>query len=265
GATAYALTTSGLSVVPMNPVLPAERPRVNPNGVVSTANYLPNLAPGSLATIFGANMASQATAPSSSKLPTMMGGACVTLNNQPMPLIVTGDQQINVQIPVEVTAGTYPLYVRNIDRQAASLAATVKITKAAPAVFTDGNGHAAVYHADGSIVTKDHPASRDEKLTLFATGLGLTKGGKVTSGTPAPSNPLAVTDTVQVYFGDPRYSQSQMIVNWSGLVPGMIGVNQINITVPGNHMKGDNLPVTLKISGVTSPTNGPSPPMVSTN
>jgi len=87
----------------------------------------------------------------------------------------------------------------------------------------------------------------------------------VTSGAPAPSSPLATTDTVQVYFGNPGYSQAQVIVTWSGLVPGMIGVNQINVTVPGSHIKGDSLPVTLKIDGVSSPSNGPSPPVTWAN
>jgi uncharacterized protein (TIGR03437 family) len=194
-----------------------------------------------------------------------MGGSCVTLNNEPMPLIVTSGSQVNVQVPVDIAAGSYSLYVRSIDRLAASLAAVVKVAKSAPAVFTDGNGNAAIYHADGSLVTKNKPAVRDEKLTLFATGLGVTKGGKVTSGAPAPASPLATTDAVQVFFGNPSISQSQLIVTWSGLVPGMIGVNQINLTVPGNHIKGDALPVTLKIDGVTSPNNGPEPPQTWAN
>ena len=264
GTTAYALTTSGLSIVPMTPILPAQRPTVNPNGVVSTANYLTNVAPGSLVSIFGSNMASEASAPDGN-LPTVLGGSCVTLNNKPMPLVLTSDKQVNVQIPVDIGVGSFPLYVRSIDRLAASLPSVVKVSKVAPAVFTDGNGHSAIYHADGSIVTKDKPAVRDEKLTLFATGLGVTKGGKVTSGAPAPSSPLATTDSVQVYFGNPSISQSQLIVNWSGLVPGMIGVNQINLTVPGNHLRGDSLPVTLKIDGVSSPNNGPAPPVVWAN
>ncbi len=264
GTTAYALTTSGLSIVPMTPVLPSQRPTVNPNGVVSTANYLTGVAPGSLVSIFGSNMASPATA-ASGQLPIVMGGSCVTLNNEPMPLIVTADTQVNVQMPVDIAAGTYPLYVRSIDRLAASLAAVVKVAKTAPAVFTDGSGNAAIYHADGSLVTKSKPAVRDEKLSLLATGLGVTKGGKVTSGAPAPSSPLATTDSVQVFFGNPSISQSQLIVTWSGLVPGMIGLNQINLTVPGNHIKGNSLPVTLKIDGVTSPNTGPAPPVTWAN
>src|SRR5207245_1092206 len=103
---------------------------------------------------------------------------------------------------------------------------------------------------------------RDERLVIYATGLGVTKGGKVTAGAPAPSNPLAVTDKVQVFFGNPGYKEAEQIVEWSGLVPGMVGLNQINIRVPGAHIRGDALPVTLRIGGVNSPTIGVAAPKV---
>jgi len=56
-------------------------------------------------------------------------------------------------------------------------------------VFTDDKGLAALYHANGKLVTKDNPAQRDEPLSLYATGLGVTKGGAVVAGQPAPSSP----------------------------------------------------------------------------
>jgi uncharacterized protein (TIGR03437 family) len=82
---------------------------------------------------------------------------------------------------------------------------------------------------------------------------------------PSPSDKLAVTGKVSVYFGPKGYSQAPMAVNWSGLVPGQIGTYQINITVPGNHMKGDKLPVTISIGGVDSPTTGENVPYVAVN
>jgi len=261
GTTAYALTTSGLSVIPLTPVLPAERPIVNPNGVVSMVSYLPAFAPGSLGTIFGRNMATDSGGPVNTALPIVAGGVCVTLNNQPLPLILTSDRQINFEVPPTLAAGRYPLVVRSLTRQAASTAFLVTVTKVAPAVFTDDKGLAALYHADGRLVTKDNPAQRDERLALYATGLGVTKGGAVVAGQPAPSNPLAVTDKVQVYFGNPAFKQSEVIVDWSGLVPGLIGVNQISVRVPGFHTKGDALPVTIRIGGVTNSLKGPIPPV----
>ena len=97
---------------------------------------------------------------------------------------------------------------------------------------------------------------------MFATGLGVTTGGRVTAGVPAPSNPLAVTQPVSVFFGNPGYSQAAIIVDWSGLVPGMIGTYQINLRVPGNHLKGDALPIQVRIGGVFSPTAGANVPYV---
>ena len=99
-------------------------------------------------------------------------------------------------------------------------------------------------------------------LNLFERA---TKGGKVTAGTPSPSNPLAVTDRVQLYFGDPRIKEAEVIVDWSGLQPGSVGVYQINARVPGAHVKGDSLPVTLRIGGVDSPTTGATAAVVYVN
>src|SRR5439155_24922799 len=136
--------------------------------------------------------------------------------------------------------------------------------KYAPAVMVDPNtGLASIYHkSGGKLVTKDDPAKRDEELVIYASGLGPTTGGKVVAGQPSPTDTLAVTGKVSVDFGDKGYSQAPMIVNWSGLSPGLIGVYQINITVPGNHLRGDQLPVMISIGGVNSPTTGANVPYV---
>ena len=257
---AYALTATGLSIIPLAPVLLAERPVITANGIVNLASYQASSAPGGLISIFGQNLGSQETA-STTTLPTVLGGTCVTLNNQPLPLSLVSPNQINAQLPTGLATGKYPLVVRSIDKKAASVTTvSATVAKYAPAVFVSGT-QAAIVHKDGSYVTKDHPAKRDEDLILFATGLGSTHA-PVASGVPAPASPLALTDPVQVYFGDPRYSQSAIIVRFSGLVPGFVGLNQINLRVPGTHMKGDALPITIKIGGVSSPTTGPVVPTV---
>ena len=83
-------------------------------------------------------------------------------------------------------------------------------------------------------------------------GLGATKGAAVKAGQASPDSPFALTDTVQVFFGDPKMKQSEMIVDWSGLEPGLIGIYRIDIRVPGFHTAGSSLPVTLRIGGVDS-------------
>src|SRR5581483_3445765 len=123
----------------------------------------------------------------------------------------------------------------------------------------------AIFHKNGTRVTKSNPAVRDEELTIFATGLGPTTGGRVTTGVPSPSSPLAVTGAIALYFGDPTRNDTGVIVDWSGLAPGQIGMYQINGRVPGRHFSGDNLPVTLRVGGVSSPTTGVNVPLVSVN
>ena len=261
GTTAYILTTSGLSVVPLDAVPAAERPQIARNGVVNLASYETALSPGSLASIFGSNLGASEVA-SGTPLPTILGGVCVTLNNRPLPLLMTSPGQINVQIPPDLAPNRYPLVIRSIDKKLSTAPQQVALTKYSPAVFVDGqSGQAAIFHQDGRPVTKSSPATRDKRLTIYAAGLGATKGGRVTAGLPAPDSPLAETDPVQVFFGDPRYREAAMDVEWSGLVPGLIGVYQINLYVPWYRMRGEQ-PVTLRLGNIDSPQTGPLRPLV---
>ena len=260
GAAVYVLTASGLQIVPFAATGTQNAPQAPANGVVNTANYMPSVASGGLISIFGQRMASAASA-GSTPLPSVLGGTCVTLNNVPLPLLASSPSQINAQLPPTLAAGRYPMVVRSIANHQASSSATITVAKYAPAVFVDADGPA-IFHQDGTRLDRYNPGHRDEPLTIYATGLGPTTGGKVTAGVPAPLNPLAVTGPVQVFFGDPTISDAQEIVDWSGLAPGLIGVYQINCRIPGTHLKGDALPVTLRIGGVSSPVTGLNVPTV---
>ncbi|HEV3198047.1 MAG TPA: hypothetical protein VGZ73_09070 [Bryobacteraceae bacterium] len=259
--TAYVLTVSGLSVIPLGAVTAAQTaPQLAGTPLVNSANLTAGVAPGGLVSIFGTNLSAGDNS-SGTPLPTTLGGTCVTLNNAPLSVLATSSNQINAQLPFTLAAGRYPLVVRSIAGQAASAPANVTVSKYAPAIFFDAHGPAILHH-DGSRVDKDHPASRDEPLTIYATGLGTTTGGKVTTGSPSPSSPLAVTAPVQVFFGNPKIRDAALIVDWSGLAPGMIGVYQINCRIPGTHLKGNALPVTVRIGGVSNPTTGPTAAVV---
>ena len=260
GTTAFALTTSGLSVIPLEPVTVADRPIVNPGGTVNLASYLPAFAPGSLISIFGRNLANSAT--SEGPAPTLLGGTCVTMGNTTLPLTMTSTGQINAQIPTETAVGRYTLLIRSLDRKTVSLPQAIQVAKYAPAIFTNPETkEAMVFRQDGRPVNRSNPAKRDEPIIMFATGLGVTKP-RVAGGAAAPSDTLAESDPVEVFFGDVRYSQAAIIVDWAGLTPGFIGLYQINLRVPGNHLRGDELPVTLRIGGVDSQKSGPAVPTI---
>ena len=273
--TAYVISASGLSIIPLAPAAssPATRPAINSGGVVGLADYTSPLAAGGLVTIFGRNLSSGTATTTVTPLPTILGNTCVTLNNTALPLSLASAGQINAQIPITLAAGSYPLVVHNISASAASVSTTIRVAKYAPAVLIGGGGQAAITHLDGSFVNKDNPASRDEVLSIYAIGLGPTTGGTVVTGRGAPSSPLAevcadtaaCAKTLQVFFGPPGDTRSPVIVQWSGLVPGLVGVYQANVYVPGTHISGDTVPVTLKIGGVSSSATGPEPPTVAVN
>jgi uncharacterized protein (TIGR03437 family) len=263
GTTAYVISTSGLSVIPLNVALPADRPAVAPQGgVVNVANNRTSLAPGALMSITGRALADSAKA--NPPYPTVLGGVCVTMNNSPIPLMSASATQITAQVPPTLAAGRFPLVIHAIDKKTSSLTpSTVTLTKYAPAVLVDQQTkQASIYFMDSNKpVTTHDPATRDKRLLIYAIGLGQTKAA-VPAGTATPSTPAANTDPVTVFFGDPRYKQAQVIVESSQLAPGMVGVYVIRIYVPGDHMKGDNLDVTLRIGGIDSPTKGPLDPTI---
>ncbi|MGI8743056.1 MAG: beta-propeller fold lactonase family protein [Bryobacteraceae bacterium] len=262
GTTAYLLTTSGLSIIPLNTSPASARPSVNTRGTVNLGDYQTTVAQNSLVAIFGTNLAASDQA-TSAPLPVLLGGTCVTLNNNPLPLFATTPGQINAQIPPELAVGNYSLVVHSVNNKAASSQQTIAVAKYAPSVFIDpSTKQPAVLHADGRFVTKDHPGKRDEPLVMYAEGLGLPTSGKVTSGNLSPTSPLATVGNIQVFFGDPAIKQAGIIVDFAGLAPGLIGVYQLNLRIPGDHIKGDAVPITIKVGGVSSPTTGVLAPTI---
>jgi uncharacterized protein (TIGR03437 family) len=257
---AYILTATGLSILPLDAIPAVDRPVINPSGTVSLASYLPQIAQGGLISIFGRNLAQQAAA-TGAPLPRSLGGVCVTLNNNPLPLLMTSPTQINAQIPPELAAGRYSLIVRAFSRNLASAAQQITVAKYAPAVLVDTvNKQAAVYDEEGRYISPSNPTTRDRRVKIYAVGLGPTKGPRVLGGDAAPEN--AVTDPLTVFFGDPRYSQADVAVEYSKLLPGFIGIYEIQVYVPWDRIRGKELPVTLRIGGISSPSTGPALPTI---
>ena len=65
-----------------------------------------------------------------------------------------------------------------------------------------------------------------------------------------PAIPPKPTAKSEPRFGNPLWVQSAVIVDFAGLAPGMIGVYQLNLRVPGFHISGDSLLVTITAGGV---------------
>jgi hypothetical protein len=115
GTTAYAITLSGLSVMPLTPAGTDTRPAIAPGarGIVNSADGTQNIRPGSFVTISGANLASPAVADSVPP-PTVLGGSCVTFGDVAAPLLQTSSGQIQAQVPDNMNPGTQVVEVRSL-------------------------------------------------------------------------------------------------------------------------------------------------------
>ncbi len=249
--TGYLLTFSGLSVIALNESL-GRAPNFTANAVVNAASFAGPTAPGALISIFGTDLALPGQA-SSLPLPTNLGEVCVTANEIALPLLATSPTQINAQLPPELATGRITLAVRSPSRGVMSTGVQITVNAAAPGIFTidqEGRRTAALFHADSfRLVSRADPATRDEDLVLYATGLGATTPS-VVGGQAARSSPLSlVTQPGRVTIGG-----REQIVFFAGLAPDFVGLYQINIRVPGDRVRGDDLPVVITVGTASSTT-----------
>ena len=262
GTSAYLITASGLSIIPLDTPPLTDRPVPNQGGIVSAASYVPSFGPGAWISIFGRNLGN-ATVSGSSPFPTSLGGVCVTLNNQAIPLSLTSTGQINALIPSEIVTGrSYPLVVRNLDKRVSGVAQNIRIDRSAPAVIVNPETkQPAVFNAiTGEMIGKNNPATRDRWLSIYGTGFG-TDVDKFTLDTDVE----AIRSKVDVFLGNPAMKEAEMDVRWAGLVPGFVGLYQINIYVPYYRIRGEEVPLLVRIggnSGISSQTTGPLVPKI---
>src|ERR1022692_4971141 len=113
----------------------AQAPLVEPGGVVDAASFKGPVVPGSLVSIFGSNLASGTASASAIPLPVTLGGVSVSFNGIAAPLLYVSGQQINAQLPWEVST-TGPVSVVVANGTAASAPHSVQVGTFSPGLFT---------------------------------------------------------------------------------------------------------------------------------
>jgi uncharacterized protein (TIGR03437 family) len=217
-----------------HPVFP---PRyINPGGVVglgsAAGNSLP-LSPGSYFTLYGVNFGNADAVVTASFLPfpdTMENVVSVAVNGRAVPVQAVTPWQINAILPQSFATGPATVMVSFADGTAVTQSVTVARSAAAIDTYISAvgpNPAAAAFHA-GTTIPADsaHPASPGEILETYGFGLGATTP-PVADGAAAPSNPPAITSFPAVSIG-PVFAN----VTFAGLVPGLVGVYQVNVVVP---------------------------------
>ena len=256
----------------------AQTPAVNPSRIYNAASFGPQpVAPGSIVSIYGTNLASSLAKAGSIPLSTSLADVTVTVNNLPAPLFfvapdpVNGDQ-INLQMPWEAqqvippgTNGTVQIVVTNKGVKSAPV--NVLVSNTAPGIFavrydqgnyiTDGTGQAIAYgNLDGIIAapvnslpgltTQPAKINDPNTLVILATGLGAVDI-PVASGNNAKDGQIHRTVvTPEVLVGN---VPAQVV--FSGLSPEFVGAYQMNIVIAPGTPTGVQ-PLQIRMNGITT-------------
>lgn len=217
---------------------PVEIPAIGAGGILNAADYTPIVAPGGMMAIFGTKLAPATRTAPSVPLPNSLEGVSVEVVDGgrvlSAALFFVSPNQINAQVPFEVTSATVDVRVRTAG--GVSNAESVVVAKRAPRVFTksqDGRGEPVLLHANFTFVSSDSPAQPKETLIMYVTGLGAVSPALATGrpgGDGGALGPLnAVVPPVTVRIGDRTVRAA-----FAGMAPYFVGVYQLNFVVPAD-------------------------------
>jgi uncharacterized protein (TIGR03437 family) len=208
------------------------------------------VAPGSVASIFGVNLATTAAIGPASQLVQTLAGASVHIGNSYLPLFFASPVQINLQVPPDMQPGQQTITVS--PQGMPDVSASFIIARNAPGLFPmtiDGQSFALALHEDGTLVTPDLPAKQGELLTVYGTGFGPTDHARP-FGFPVPATPpYLVVDPVSLQLGD-----SPLAVESAFALPGTVGVDAVQFRLDSTVPNGTYLNFQITINGVISNT-----------
>lgn len=205
--------------------------------------------PGGWASLLGNGFTGQQPMSATSvPLPLTLGGVRVKVNGVPAPLLMTSLEQVNFQCPQAAPGTALQVDVTAESGQSWQLPGSV-MSPAAPAIFTvEGSGRAVVQiastsqlalAADTTGVTR--PARPGEHVRIYASGLGEAEV-ELAAGMPAPvDKPIAVKNRVTVVWNGQEIEPL-----FAGLVPGTVGVFQLDLEVPSGAI-GSDVPLFLRV------------------
>jgi uncharacterized protein (TIGR03437 family) len=249
------------------------QPVVPPGSVVNSGSYTAQgVAPGSLVSIFGTDLA--ASTASSDTIPistTLSDVTSVTFNDIPAGLYFVSGGQINAQLPFNVLpAGqTGPVNIVVTRANGASAPSSVSVVSAAPGIFTtnaQGTGQAFAYDNNtgdlaapvgppiGPFTTVPISRTLGHALIIACTGLGLVKP-------PAGSSPIGnyvAAPEVDGQFWNTVLQPTVLIGGvpaqfvYSLLSPQFVSEYQIAVVPDPTTPTGDAVPIQIVINGVTT-------------
>lgn len=239
----------------------APAPVVSTGGVATTAGQSSAgaVAPGSLISIFGTNLASGMAASDTVPLSTTLSGVSVTINGLAAPVQSVSSGQLNVQVPLSLPlsddkSGPAQVVVKR-DDGVSSAAAGVLVAASSPAIFSIG-GQAIALNSDGSLAAPagaipgiaTHPAKIGDPggLVILATGLGAVDQ-PIADGANSSDQQRNTLAMPTVLIGGIAAQ-----VSFSGLSPQYVGVNQITVAIPPGTPTGNAVSLQIQVNGTVN-------------
>jgi uncharacterized protein (TIGR03437 family) len=179
---------------------------------------------GSISSIQGTGLADATVSAAKYPLSTAsLGGAQVTINGVPAPLLSVSPTSISFQIPWKAAPGNAAIAVVRPPSQFAQPPVQVQIQTIQPFAVFDR----AISQDFSQLNDAMHPAMPGDIVNFYLTGLGAVTV-PVADGALSPSNPLPrLIAPVTVSYGT-----TPLQVLYAGLAPGTVGVYQLTVRLP---------------------------------
>jgi uncharacterized protein (TIGR03437 family) len=227
-------------------------PYVAPAGVVNAAGATPEtgVAPGSIISIYGENLAPGEQTGPSNPLAQTLAGVIVQVSNRLLPLFFVSPRQINALLASDLGPGQYKLTIRASGQP--DVSASFEVVRNAPGLFAnqvDSVACAAATHQDGTQVLPSSPALAGEFITLYGTGFGPYLPAPLDGFLVPPEAVFTLVDPVEIVLGDLTITPQ-----WVRAAAGLTGVTAVRFQVPAALPASGSLPLKVRIDGRESNT-----------
>ena len=229
------------------------------NSVQSAAAPAAGLAPGSLASIFGTNLAPTEMQAQGLPLPTILGGVSLAITDAAghqfsAPLLYVGPGQINLLVPDGIAPGSATFVVNS---GTGSQTFTANIQNVAPALFSMNGTGSGVAAATAVMVQGANPALQSP-APVFQCSNSIC--------TPVPINLGVDTPTYLTFYGTGIRNRSSLDnvsvtiknasvpVQYAGPSPNFAGLDQVNVAMPLSLRGSGESNVVVTVDGQTSNT-----------
>lgn len=158
------------------------------------------------------------------------------------PLLAVTPTQINFQVPWDlipgVSSGSFTLVT---PAQSYPSKWGIDLTQFSPGIFAIVIANTSIVAAPTGSFPGSRPAAHGEYISIFCTGLGPVSN-QPANGAPALGNPLSrsLSAPTVTIGGVPA------TIEFSGLAPGSVGVDQVNVLVPATAPSGAQVPLIIR-------------------